>query len=69
VRAAGDLAENQIRAWKIGNHQCGPALSGGRIVPPNGITTISPATGLTMRHPLLESSNRAQAQTRSAPRR
>ena len=33
VRAAGDLAENQIRAWKIGNHQCGPALSGGRIVP------------------------------------
>jgi hypothetical protein len=33
VRAACDLAENQIRAWKIGNHQCGPALSGGRIGP------------------------------------
>jgi hypothetical protein len=27
VRAACDLAENQIRAWKIGNHQCGTALS------------------------------------------
>src|SRR5436309_1053389 len=29
VRAAGDLAENQIRAWKIGNHQSRPALSAG----------------------------------------
>jgi len=27
VRAAGDLAENQVRAWKIGKHQSGPALS------------------------------------------
>src|SRR4030095_2138787 len=26
VRAAGDLAENQVRAWKIGNHKSGPAL-------------------------------------------
>jgi hypothetical protein len=33
VRAAGDLAKNQIRAWKIGKHQSGPALSGGRISP------------------------------------
>src|SRR5882724_11672515 len=33
VRAACDLAENQIRPRKIGNHQCGPALSGGRIIP------------------------------------
>src|SRR5258705_3353352 len=32
VRAARDLAENQVRAWKIGNHQCGPVLSGGGIV-------------------------------------
>jgi hypothetical protein len=32
VRAACDLAENQISAWKIGNHQCRPTLSGGRIV-------------------------------------
>ena len=31
----------------------------------NGMTTISPATGLTMRHPLPESSNRAREQTRS----
>ena len=27
VRAAGDLAENQIFSWKISNHQSGPALS------------------------------------------
>jgi hypothetical protein len=33
VRAARDLAENQIRPWQIGNHQSGPAFSGGRIVP------------------------------------
>jgi len=33
VRAARDLAKNQIRAWKIGKHQSGPALSGGRISP------------------------------------
>jgi len=33
VRAASDLAENQISAWKIGNHQCRTALSGSRIVP------------------------------------
>jgi hypothetical protein len=26
VRAAGDLAENQIGPWKIGNHKGGPAL-------------------------------------------
>src|SRR5439155_4911259 len=26
-RAAGDLAENQIFSWKIGNHQSRPALS------------------------------------------
>ncbi len=31
VRAARDLAENQIRPRKIGDHQSGPALSGGRI--------------------------------------
>src|SRR5215469_7886490 len=29
VPSAGNLAENQIRAWKIGNHQCRPALSVG----------------------------------------
>ena len=33
VRTAGNLAENQIRSWKIGNHQCRPALAGGRVVP------------------------------------
>jgi hypothetical protein len=33
VSAARDLAENQIRAWKIGNHQSGPALAAGRIGP------------------------------------
>jgi hypothetical protein len=33
VRATRDLAENQIRAWKIGNYQSGPSLSGGRIIP------------------------------------
>src|SRR5215472_7730114 len=33
VPAAGDLAKNQIRTWKIGDHQCGPLLSCGRIVP------------------------------------
>jgi hypothetical protein len=33
MRAARNLAENQIRAWKIGDHQSGPVLSGGRIVP------------------------------------
>src|SRR5207244_2457696 len=27
VRAARDLAQNQIRAWKISNDQSGPALS------------------------------------------
>jgi hypothetical protein len=27
VRATGDLAENQIRAWKIGNHKSGSTLS------------------------------------------
>src|SRR5882724_5317694 len=27
VRAAGDLAENQIGAWQIGNHESGSALS------------------------------------------
>src|SRR5438034_3225348 len=27
VRAAGDLAENQIFSWKIGNHQSRPAVS------------------------------------------
>jgi len=29
VRAARDLAENQVRAGKIGNHQSGPAFSDG----------------------------------------
>src|SRR6266516_6311318 len=33
MRAARDLAENQIRAWKIGNYQSGPALSAGNIDP------------------------------------
>jgi len=33
VRAARDLAENQVRAWKIGNYQSGPPLSAGRIGP------------------------------------
>ena len=32
VRAAGDLAENQIRARKIGNHQCRPPFFGGRVL-------------------------------------
>jgi len=31
VRAAGDLAENQIFSWKIGNHQSRPALSASAI--------------------------------------
>jgi hypothetical protein len=31
MRAAGDLAENQIRAWKIDNHQSGSALFDGQI--------------------------------------
>ena len=30
VRAARDLAQNQIRAWKIGDHQCRPLLSADR---------------------------------------
>src|SRR5438128_7684613 len=29
MRAARDLAENQILAWKIGNHQSWPAFSAG----------------------------------------
>ena len=33
VRAAGDLAENQIRAGKIGDHQSRPALPAGSIGP------------------------------------
>ena len=33
VGAARDLTQNQIRAWKIGDHQCGPVLFGGGIVP------------------------------------
>lgn len=33
MRATRDLAKNQISTWQIGDHQCGPALSGGRIVP------------------------------------
>src|SRR5437667_11900215 len=33
MRAARDLAENQILVWKIGNHQSGSALSGGKIGP------------------------------------
>src|SRR5713101_4515921 len=33
MRAARDLAENQVRAGKIGNHQSGPSLSAGRIGP------------------------------------
>jgi hypothetical protein len=33
MRAAGDLAENQVLAWKIVDHQSGPALSAGRIGP------------------------------------
>jgi hypothetical protein len=33
VRAAGDLAENQIRAWKIVDHQSRPALPAGSIGP------------------------------------
>ena len=69
VRAAGDLAQNQIRAWKIGNHQSGPALSAATIARGKGMTTISPATGLTTRYPLLVSSNRAPEQIRSARRR
>ena len=32
VPTGRDLAENQIRAWKVGDHQRGPALSG-RIIP------------------------------------
>ena len=31
VCAAGDLAKNQIRAWKIGNDQSGAPFSAGRI--------------------------------------
>ena len=31
MRAARDLAENQVRSRKIGNYQSGSALSGGRI--------------------------------------
>jgi hypothetical protein len=27
VRATGDLTENQVRAWKIGNHKSRPTLS------------------------------------------
>jgi hypothetical protein len=33
VSSARDLAKNQIRARKIGDHQCGPLLSCGRILP------------------------------------
>jgi hypothetical protein len=33
MRAAGDLAENQILAWKIFDHQSGPTLSAGGIGP------------------------------------
>jgi len=33
MRAAGDLAENQILAWKIVDYQNGPALSAGGIGP------------------------------------
>jgi len=33
VRATRDLAQNQIRAWKVGNHQCRPASFRGGIVP------------------------------------
>src|SRR5215211_29792 len=33
MRATRDLAENQIFTWEIGDHQCGSALSDGRIVP------------------------------------
>jgi hypothetical protein len=36
VPATRDLAENQIRAGKIGNHQCRTAFSSGRIVPRKG---------------------------------
>jgi hypothetical protein len=33
MRAARDLAENQIRAWKIGDHQSRPPFSAGSIGP------------------------------------
>src|SRR5215471_6755530 len=33
VRASSDLAHNQIRPRKIGNHQRGPGLFGGSIIP------------------------------------
>src|SRR5206468_10422610 len=33
MRPARDLAENQILAWKIVDHQSGPALSAGSIGP------------------------------------
>ena len=33
MRATGDLAENQILAWKIVDYQSGPALSAGGIGP------------------------------------
>jgi hypothetical protein len=33
MRAAGDLAENQILAWKIVNYESGPAFSAGGIGP------------------------------------
>jgi hypothetical protein len=34
MRAARDLAENQVLAWKIVDHQSGPALSAGGIIAP-----------------------------------
>jgi hypothetical protein len=34
MRAARDLAENQVLAWKIVDHQSGPAFSAGGIIAP-----------------------------------
>ena len=69
VCAAGDLAKNQSAPGRSAMTRAGrrfpPAESDGG----NGMATISPATGLTMRHPLLVSSNRVPEPIRSFPHR
>jgi hypothetical protein len=40
ARASGDLAENQILAWKIVDYQSGPALSAGGVGPRKGMIRV-----------------------------
>src|SRR5205823_298967 len=66
VRPAGNLAENQSWPGRSSITKAGRCFPPATSVRGNGMTTTSPATGLTTRHPLVVSSNPAREQIRSA---